>query len=98
DFHVTGVQTCALPISVRPRPLLNSLLGGIVAAMAAAGLILLLDYLDGSVRSPDEAVGLTGLPVVGAIGRAQRGQAMPALALVERSEERRGGQGGGSRS
>lgn len=71
---------------VRPRPLLNTLLGGIVALMAAAGLILLLDYLDGSVRSPDEAVALTGLPVIGAIGQARRRRGVPALAVVEAPE------------
>lgn len=58
----------------RPRLLINTALGGIVAFMAALGLVLALDYLDASVKSAAEATALTGLPVLGVVENARRGQ------------------------
>jgi non-specific protein-tyrosine kinase len=51
--------------------------------MAAAGLVLLMDSLDTTVTTAEQAAMLTGLPVLAAIAQARRGAAVPALAVVE---------------
>jgi polysaccharide biosynthesis transport protein len=71
---------------VRPRPLVNTVLGGLVALMAAAGLVLVLDYLDVSVKSGAEATALTGLPVLGVVAAARRGQVPGPQGVLEAPE------------
>ena len=45
----------------------NLILSGLFGLLAAAGLVLLLDYLDLTVRSPDDLERRVGLPVLGVI-------------------------------
>src|SRR5690606_41116023 len=46
DFHVTGVQTCALPIFIRAyRPLIRQTLRRPVVVLLASGVVLLLTLL-----------------------------------------------------
>lgn len=54
------------PIS--PRPLVNAALGMVLLALAAVALILVVDYLDDTVKSGDDAaVERTGLPILARI-------------------------------
>ncbi|MGI8491594.1 MAG: YveK family protein [Acidimicrobiales bacterium] len=55
----------AVPISDGLRR--NLILSGTFGLVAALGLVLLLDYLDVSVRTPDELERRVGLPVLGII-------------------------------
>jgi capsular polysaccharide biosynthesis protein len=59
------------PIS--PNPLRNGLVALMVGAVLGAGLALLLEFLDDSWRSPEEAEQVSGVPTFGAI---------PAFAVV----------------
>src|SRR5690606_41081052 len=91
EFHVTGVQTCALPIFIRGTPLLVQLfiiyyglpqLGVQISAYTAAVLGLGINggaYMAESYRASIEAI--------------PRGQTEAALSLgmTPRSAERRGG-------
>lgn len=54
---------------VRPRKLLNATLAGVIGAMLAVGAVFLIEYLDDTVKTPDEVAQLTGLSTLGAIGR-----------------------------
>jgi capsular polysaccharide biosynthesis protein len=73
----------------RPRVLINTVLGGMVALMAALGLVLALDYLDVSVKSGVEATALTGLPVLGDIENTRAGaEAAAARGLVAEPDSR----------
>jgi polysaccharide biosynthesis transport protein len=68
----------------RPRVLVNTVLGGLVAVMVALGLVLGLDYLDASVKSAADATALTGLPVLGAIESTGRGETpLPSQVVAE---------------
>lgn len=53
------------PIS--PRKMLNMALGGFLGLFIGLGLALLLEFLDTTVRTPDEIESLLGLPVLGRI-------------------------------
>jgi capsular polysaccharide biosynthesis protein len=52
---------------VSPKPLRNVLLAGAVGAMLGIGLAILLEHLDDSCRSPEEAEQISGAPTLAAI-------------------------------
>ncbi|MFW6182635.1 MAG: polysaccharide biosynthesis tyrosine autokinase [Chloroflexota bacterium] len=52
---------------VRPRPLLNTLLGALAGGMAALGLVLLIEYMDDTIKSPEQIEELAGLATLGTI-------------------------------
>ena len=55
------------PIS--PRTLLNTILAAILGGMLALGIIILVEYLDVSVKNQDQIQADTGLPTLGAIAK-----------------------------
>ena len=52
---------------VRPNTTNNTILAVLVGAMAAVGVIFLIDYLDDTIKTPDEVVEDTGLSAIGVI-------------------------------
>ena len=89
---LTGSGPLVSPISItQPAsfpvvPLSNGLtrnltLSGIFGLVVAIGLVLLLDYLDISVRTPEDLERQLGLPVLGAIPYVER-PPVPGRALV----------------
>lgn len=52
---------------VEPVPARDGLIGLILGLMAGVGLVFLLEYLDGSLRSPEQAERVSGAPVLGII-------------------------------
>lgn len=53
--------------AIRPRTMSNTLVAAAIGAIAALAIVLLIDYLDDTVKSPDQVVDDTGLPTLGAI-------------------------------
>lgn len=56
---------------IGPQTSTNVLLAGAIGALLAVGAILLLEYLDDTVKSGDEVAELTGLPFLGQIPRVR---------------------------
>jgi len=54
---------------VRPRTLTNTLLAAVIGAMLAVGAAFLIEYLDDTVKTPDDIERITGLSTLGAIAR-----------------------------
>jgi len=54
---------------VRPRTMTNVLLAAVVGAMIAIGAAFLIEYLDDTIKSPDDISRITGLSTLGAIAR-----------------------------
>jgi polysaccharide biosynthesis transport protein len=52
-----------------PRVLLNTLLAALVGLLLAVGVAFLVEYLDDTLKSPDDVEGLVGLPTLGTIIR-----------------------------
>lgn len=52
---------------VRPRVLLNTLLAALVGAMLAVGAAFLTEYLDDTIKTPEDIRVLSGLPTLGAV-------------------------------
>ena len=74
--NVIIVEPAQVPDNpVRPRTLLNTALAAVVGLMLAVGVVFLIEYLDDSIRSPDQVLAMLGVPVIGAIGRLSNGQA-----------------------
>ena len=56
-------------VPVRPRVLNNTVLAALVGAMLASAVAFLTEYLDDSVKTPDDIVSLVGSPTLGTIGQ-----------------------------
>lgn len=54
---------------IRPRTSTNTLLAAIVGAMIALGAAFLIEYLDDTVKTPDDISRVSGLSTLGAIAR-----------------------------
>jgi capsular exopolysaccharide synthesis family protein len=67
---VSVVESAERPISpVSPNLRLNILLAIVVGLILAGGLALLLEYLDDTVKSPEDVKALADLPILGEVGR-----------------------------
>ncbi|MCS7287076.1 MAG: polysaccharide biosynthesis tyrosine autokinase [Anaerolineae bacterium] len=65
---ITIVERAEVPERpVRPRKLLNTVLAGILGGMLAIMVAFLLEYLDTSIKNPEQIEALTKLPVLGSI-------------------------------
>jgi non-specific protein-tyrosine kinase len=53
------------PIS--PRPFQSAMLSGVVGLLLTGGAAFLIEYLDDTIKTPEEVKDLTGLPVIGLI-------------------------------
>jgi non-specific protein-tyrosine kinase len=68
--NVVIAKPAVVPLSpVRPRTMTNVLLAMIVGGMLAVGAVFLVEYLDDTVKSPDDVTRVTGLSTLGAIAR-----------------------------
>jgi capsular polysaccharide biosynthesis protein len=52
---------------IKPRKMMNVAIAFVLGAMAAVGLVFLLEFLDTSIKSPEDVTGHLGLPVLGVI-------------------------------
>src|SRR5690606_40670250 len=97
-FHVTGVQTCALPI-LGPMTTTTRLPHGLLVLMSAAtGLAVAGNYFAQPLLDLiGRDLGLAPSAAALLVTAAQAGYALGLILLVPRSEERRVGKGGGWR-
>lgn len=64
---IEPAETPRLPI--RPRTVQNTALAAVVGLMLAAGIAFLIEYLDDTLKTPDQVTAALGLPVVGVVAR-----------------------------
>ncbi|MGQ9804225.1 MAG: polysaccharide biosynthesis tyrosine autokinase [Anaerolineae bacterium] len=62
------------PSPVRPRKLMNTAVAGVVGAMLAVGVVFLLEYLNDTIKTPDDIVRVASLSTLGVIGQLPKGQ------------------------
>jgi capsular exopolysaccharide synthesis family protein len=83
---VTVVSPAVRPsVPIRPRPLRNTLLAAAMGALLAAALAFLIEYLDDTVKTPED-LQLAGLSVVGIVQRVAdhgNGSAPPVFAISQ---------------
>ncbi len=70
---VIVVERADVPlIPVRPRTLVNTVLAALVGLMMALGVAFVVEYLDDTLKAPDQAAALLNLPVLGFIPVMER--------------------------
>jgi len=68
--NLVVVKPAVVPqIPIRPRTMTNVLLAAVVGAMIAIGAAFLIEYLDDTIKSPDDVTRVSGLSTLGAIAR-----------------------------
>src|SRR3990170_807326 len=83
---VSVVESATAPASpVSPRILLNTVLGVIAGLVVAAGIALLLEYLDDTVKSADDLTAAAGLVTLGAVARFRHTKAAERSLITSRS-------------
>lgn len=66
---VVAEQAVVPQTPIRPRTTTNALLAAVVGAMLALGAAFLIEYLDDTVKTPDDISRVTSLSTLGAIAR-----------------------------
>lgn len=67
--NVVQVEVATVPSSpISPKPMQTASLAATVGLLLAAGFVFLVEYLDDTVKTPDEVKELLGLPVIGLVG------------------------------
>ena len=70
--NIVQIEPAAAPEApIRPRPLMNTALAAAVGLMLAAGLVFLIEYLDDTLKTPDEVERTLGIPVLGFVAEMQ---------------------------
>jgi succinoglycan biosynthesis transport protein ExoP len=66
--NIRLVEPAVTPeIPIKPRSMLNLILGTIVGLMLGVGLSFFFEYLDRTIKTPEEVEQCLGLPILGAI-------------------------------
>ncbi len=68
---------------VRPRILMNTLLAAIVGGIIGLGAAFLIEYLDDSIRTPDDIARITSLSTLGIIARGKGNDAESIVTLED---------------
>ena len=76
--NIVQIEQARLPGSpVQPRPLRSAALGGAAGLLIMALIAFLIEYLDDTLKTPDEVVQALGLPVLGVVARHPTGEGGP---------------------
>lgn len=70
-----SILDAALPPTApsEPKPVRNLLIAAILGLMLGFGLAILFEFLDESIRTPDDVEGKLGLPLLGSIPKLEKG-------------------------
>ncbi|MBI5965740.1 MAG: polysaccharide biosynthesis tyrosine autokinase [Chloroflexi bacterium] len=67
--NVVSIEAAIVPVKpVRPKPVTNTGLAAVVGLMLAGGVAFLIEYLDDTVRTPEDVERILKLPIIGYIG------------------------------
>lgn len=66
--NVQVIDRAQVPdMPIKPRPKLNMAIAGVLGLMVGIFLVFLLEYLDNTIKTPDDVEKYLGLPVIGTI-------------------------------
>jgi succinoglycan biosynthesis transport protein ExoP len=73
--NVVQIESAVVPTRpVRPKPVTNTGLGAVVGLLLAGGIAFLIEYLDDTIRTPEDIERILKQPVIGYIGDINIGQ------------------------
>ena len=78
--NISVVQSATVPIKpIRPRKLLNLALGLFLGILGAVGLVFVCEYLDHSIKTPEEAEMRLQLPTLASIPLVRSNRMLPVV-------------------
>ena len=73
--EVVAMETALVPTRpIRPEPVKNTALAAVVGLMLAGGIAFLIEYLDDTIRTPEDIERILNLPIIGYIGNINTGK------------------------
>jgi capsular exopolysaccharide synthesis family protein len=70
--NIVQIEPASVPdLPIRPRPVMNTVLAAVIGLMLAAGIVFFIEYLDDTLKTPDDVERLLGVPVLGFIAEMQ---------------------------
>lgn len=88
--NVAVVDVATVPTApIKPRTMMNVAIAFVLGAMAALGLAFLGEYLDTSIKSPEDLTRHLGLPVLGLIPAFEADQSQPQRQVRKRTGQKR---------
>jgi polysaccharide biosynthesis transport protein len=70
--NITQIEKASIPLSpVSPRPLRNAAMGVAVGILIMGVVAFLIEYLDDTLKTPEDVTGALGVPVIGLIGEME---------------------------
>jgi polysaccharide biosynthesis transport protein len=70
--NIVQIEAATVPLEpIRPRPIMNTLLAGVVGLMLSGGIIFLVEYLDDTIKTMEDVESVLGIPVIGYIAELQ---------------------------
>lgn len=70
--NVQVIDEARVPeIPVKPRPKMNMAIAGVLGLMISIFLVFLLEYLDNTIKTPEDIEKYLGLPVIGTIPKLE---------------------------
>lgn len=86
--NVQSIEPAVEPgAPIRPRVMNNTLLAAVVGGLLALGIIFLIEYLDDTVKNPDQVLEDTGLSTLGAVALIKGDQANEMLITYSRPRD-----------
>jgi capsular exopolysaccharide synthesis family protein len=68
---------------IRPRTKMNTLLAAVVGAMLAVGVAFLVEFLDDTIKTPEDVEATLAAATLGAVARSKNGEASQGLITLE---------------
>ncbi len=71
--NVVQIEKASIPIDpIQPQPIRNALLGSLIGAFLMASIAFLIEYMDDTLKTPEDVHKYLQIPVIGLIGEMPR--------------------------
>lgn len=81
--NVVQVEAAPLPAKpVQPKPMQNLMLGMLLGLFLTSGFVYLVEYLDDTLKTPDDVARVLKLPTIGLIGKIEKNGLVDGTAYV----------------
>lgn len=73
--NIVQIEQARIPeVPIQPQPFRNAALGGASGLLIMGAIAFLIEYLDDTLKTPEDVSRLLGLPVIGLIGEMEGGK------------------------
>ncbi len=84
--NIVQIEPATVPDEpIRPRPLTNTALAAAVGLMLAAGIVFLVEYLDDTLKTPEDVARALEVPVLGFVAEMPRNKKREDVYVIART-------------